>query len=74
MISREQVRSTVIEAVRINSFADAVEKGVYVLAGLVALGFLWFLVYFMGIKVFTFFVVFVMFLVMAKGLFVILIK
>ena len=74
MISREQVRSSVIEAVRINSFADAVEKGVYVLAGLVALGFLWFLVYFMGIKVFTFFVVFFMFLVMAKGLFVVLIK
>ena len=74
MISRDKVRSSVIEAVRINSFADAVEKVVYVLAALVAIGILWFLIFFMGVKVFIFFVLFFMFLVMAKGLFVILIK
>ena len=74
MISRDRVRSSVIEAVRINSFSDFVEKGVYVLAALVAVGFIVFLAYFMGLKVFTFFVLFFMFLVMAKGLFVVLIK
>jgi hypothetical protein len=74
MISRDKVRSSVIEAVTITSFSDAVEKVVYVLAALVAIGILWFLIFFMGVKVFIFFVLFFMFLVMAKGLFVILIK
>lgn len=74
MISREAVKSTLVEAVRIDSFADVVEKGVYALAALVAVGFIVFLAYFMGLKVFTFFILFFMFLVMAKGLFVVLIK
>ena len=38
MISREAVKSTLVEAVRIDSFADVVEKGVYALAALVAVG------------------------------------
>ena len=74
MPSREMVRSSVIEAVKVNSFADAVEKAVYVLAALIAVGFLWFLIFFMGIKVFAFFIAFFLFLVVAKGLFVLLIK
>ena len=74
MLSPEKVRASVIDAVRINSFADAVEKGVYVLAALIAVGFLTFLIYFMTPKVFVFFIAFFLFLAMAKGLFVLMIK
>jgi len=64
----------IILAAKITSLTDLVEKSIYCLAALIALGFLWFLIYFMGIKVFTFFLVFFGFLVMAKGMFVLFIK
>ena len=69
-----EFRGTITRAVKVNSFSDAVEKAMYVFAGLIALGFLVFLVYFMGWKVFLFFIAFFVFLVFAKGLFVLLIK
>ncbi len=71
---RDAFRSSVTRAVKVDSFADVVEKAMYLFAALIALGFLVFLVYFMGIKVFTFFIAFFIFLVFAKGLFVLLIK
>ena len=71
---RDEFRGSVTKAVKIDSFADAVEKAMYLFAGLIALGFLLFLVYFMGVKVFAFFIAFFIFLVFAKGLFVLLIK
>ena len=69
-----EFRGSVIRAVKVDSFAEAVEKAMYVFAALIALGFLVFLVYFMGWKVFLFFIAFFVFLVFAKGLFVLLIK
>ncbi len=69
-----ELRNSVIEAVKVDSFADAVEKAMYVFAALIALGFLAFLVFFMGLEVFLFFIAFFIFLVFAKGLFVLLIK
>ena len=69
-----EFRGSVIRAVKIDSFSDAIEKAMYLFAALIALGFLVFLVYFMGVKVFTFFIAFFIFLVFAKGLFVLLIK
>lgn len=71
---KSRLINKIVLAVKITSLTDLIEKSIYCLAALIALGFLWFLVYFMGLKVFTFFVVFFAFLVMAKGMFVILIK
>ena len=71
---RDEFRGSVTRAVKIDSFADAVEKAMYLFAALIAAAFLVFLVYFMGVKVFAFFIAFFIFLVFAKGLFVLLIK
>jgi hypothetical protein len=69
-----EFRSSVIEALKVRSLADAVEKAMYLFAALIAFGFLFFLMYFMGLKVFLFFIAFFVFLVFAKGMFVLLIK
>lgn len=74
----EQLKTTFIEAVRVSSLSEALEKLIYLVAGGLGLGFIIFvlvmMVAFMGVKLFLAFTAAFVGLAIVKGAFVLFLK
>ena len=74
MASREKITSSLVEAIRIKSAADAFEKLMYLVASVLGVGFFFFIINLTGVKNFIILVVAFVGLAVVKGLFVLMIK
>jgi|GEM_PF-3158628 hypothetical protein len=74
MVSREQITSSIVEAIRIKGVADAFEKLMYLVASVLGVGFFYFMINLMGVKNFLILTVVFGMLAVVKGLFVLMIK
>ncbi len=74
MVSREQITSSVAEAIRIKGVADAFEKLMYLVASVLGVFFLYAMINLMGVKNFIILAVVFAVLAVVKGLFVLMIK
>lgn len=73
-ISRERIRNSLADAVRIRGVADAFEKLMYLVASVLGIGLLYIIVNLMGVQNFIIMLVAFAGLAVVKGLFVLMIK